>query len=70
MKIQILWVMPAERRFGSGDILTAEQQAEFGLDAKFLIAAGEAQLIAPAAETTKIERANKPRLSKQTRKES
>ena len=70
MQIQILWVMPAERRFGSGDILTAEQQAEYGLDAKFLIAAGEAQLIAPAAETTKPERAEKPRLSHKTRKES
>lgn len=48
MKIQILWVLPAERRFGSGDILTAEQQAEFGIDAQALIAAGEAQAIDPA----------------------
>lgn len=55
MKIQILWATPAERRFGSGDVLTEEQQAEFGLDAKELIAAGEAQAIdepkaAPAAK--------------------
>ena len=45
MKIQILWVPPAERRFGSGDILTLAELAAFGVDAQTLLDAGEAQLI-------------------------
>lgn len=47
MKIQILWVPPAERRFGSGDILTLAELAAFGVDAQTLLDAGEAQMIEP-----------------------
>lgn len=47
MKIQVLWVPPAERRFGSGDILTVAELAAFGVDAQALIDAGEAQRIEP-----------------------
>lgn len=47
MKIQILWVLPAERRFGSGDILTSAELLAFGIDPKDLLAAGEAQVIEP-----------------------
>ena len=68
MKIQILWVMPAERRFGSGDILTAEQQAELGIDAKVLIAAGEAQPVDTGNEIPKADRAAKRTPAKETRK--
>lgn len=45
MKVQILWVSPAERRFGSGDILTSDQLAEFGLSASDLLSSGDAQII-------------------------
>lgn len=45
MKVQVLWVTPSERRFGSGDILTSEELAAFGVDAAALLAAGEAQLV-------------------------
>lgn len=47
MKLQVLWVPPSERRFGSGDILTAEELAAFGVDAATLLADGEAQIIEP-----------------------
>jgi hypothetical protein len=57
MKVQVLWVTPAERRFRSGDILTSEELAAFGLSAADLLAAGEAQLIeddpAPVASKTR-----------------
>lgn len=54
MKVQILWVPPAERRFGSGDILTADQLKEFGVSAQDLLDAGEAQVIeAPARPAAK-----------------
>lgn len=45
MKLQILWVPPAERRFGSGDILTVKELAAFGVDAATLLDAKEAQII-------------------------
>ena len=45
MKLQILWVPPAERRFGSGDVLTVEELAAFGVDAATLLDAQEAQII-------------------------
>lgn len=48
MKLQVLWVPPSERRFGSGDILTDKELAAFGLDAATLLAAGEAQVIPEA----------------------
>lgn len=47
MKLQVLWVPPSERRFGSGDILTSEELAAFGVDAATLLDAGEAQIIEP-----------------------
>lgn len=47
MKIQVLWVPPAERRFGSGDILTSDELAALGVSAEALLAAGEAQVIEP-----------------------
>lgn len=55
MKIQILWASPAERRFGSGDVLTTEQLAEYGYDAGALLAMGDAQVVeeAPAAAIRK-----------------
>lgn len=45
MKVQVLWVPPGERRFGSGDILSSGELAAFGVDAAALLAAGEAQLV-------------------------
>lgn len=51
MKVLILWVPPAERRFGSGDELTAEQLAEFGVDAQALVDACEAQVVEEAKPT-------------------
>ena len=51
MKVQVLWVPPYERRFGSGDILTSEELAAFGVDAAALLEAGEAQIV----ETVKHE---------------
>jgi hypothetical protein len=47
MKVQVLWVLPSERRFGSGDILSSEELAAFGVDAADLLAAGEAQIVPP-----------------------
>lgn len=47
MKIQILWVEPAEKRFVSGDVLTGEQLASFDIDADELLASGDAQLVDP-----------------------
>lgn len=47
MKVQVLWVLPTERRFSSGDILTSQELAAFGVDAATLVAAGEAQVIEP-----------------------
>jgi len=47
VKLQILWVPPSERRFGSGDFLTDKELAAFGVDAAALLAAGEAQVIEP-----------------------
>lgn len=47
MKVQVLWVPPSERRFGSGDIMTSGELAAFGVDAAALLLAGEAQLIEP-----------------------
>jgi hypothetical protein len=45
MKIQVLWVPPAERRFGSGDIMTDAQLRELGVDPQALLDAGEAQIL-------------------------
>ncbi|NBW09769.1 MAG: hypothetical protein EBR82_17270 [Caulobacteraceae bacterium] len=45
MKIQVLWVPPAERRFGSGDILTEEELSVFGISASDLLACGDAQIV-------------------------
>lgn len=45
MKIQILWVPPAERRFGSGDIFSDAELLEFGVDPQALLDAGEAQIL-------------------------
>lgn len=45
MKVQVLWVPPSERRFGSGDILTSEELVALGVSAADLLAAGEAQVI-------------------------
>jgi hypothetical protein len=53
MKVQVLWVAPSERRFGSGDILTSAELAAFGVDAATLLAAGEAQVIAPEKRKAK-----------------
>jgi hypothetical protein len=60
MKVQVLWVPPAERRFGSGDILTAEELAAFGVDAATLLDAGEAQIV----EAPKIKQTAEPRKKK------
>jgi hypothetical protein len=51
MRVQVLWVPPAERRFGSGDILTAEELAAFGEDAATLLSRGDAQVLDPPTET-------------------
>lgn len=50
MKVQILWVAPAERRFASGDILTVEQLADFGIDADAFVASGDAQFVGEVAD--------------------
>lgn len=47
MLLQVLWVPPSERRFGSGDFLTDKELAAFGVDAATLLEAGEAQVIEP-----------------------
>lgn len=56
MKVLILWVPPAERRFGSGDEMTSAQLAEFGIDAAALVEAGEAQVIEAAKGTSKVKK--------------
>lgn len=56
MKIQILWVPPAERRFGSGDILTDAELIALGGNPQALLDAGEAQILEadpPKAEKRK-----------------
>lgn len=60
MKIQVLWVPPGERRFGSGDILTVEELAAMGVDAQQLLDAGDAQVISPAAAPKERKPAKKP----------
>lgn len=47
MKIQVLWVQPSERRFGSGDILTRAELEEFGMDVDEMLGAKEAQILDP-----------------------
>lgn len=62
MKIQILWVPPAERRFGSGDILTSEELQALGVDPHALLEAKEAQILEadkPKPVAPKVERAVK-----------
>lgn len=51
MKLRVLWVIPAERRFGSGDILTSGELKAFGVDPAHLLEAGEAEVVedAPAS---------------------
>lgn len=59
MKIQVLWVLPSERRFGSGDILTVDELAAFGVSADALLVAGEAQIVEPLANVGKKNLARK-----------
>lgn len=66
MKIQILWVEPAERRFRSGDVLTAKQLADYGVDAVALVASGDAQVIDPLDHDENGKRGgSKPRKAKE-----
>lgn len=51
-KIQILWVAPAFRAFGSGDVLTAENLEAAGYPVEHLLVAGEAQVVDDDAEVT------------------
>ncbi|BEV02207.1 hypothetical protein [Novosphingobium olei] len=52
MKVQILWAAPAERRFKSGDVMTEESAARFGLDADAMIETREAQRVKDKVPTT------------------
>lgn len=52
MKVQILWAAPAERRFKSGDVMTEESAARFGLDVDAMIESKEAQKVKDKVPTT------------------
>lgn len=52
-KVQILWAAPAERRYGSGDVLTEANLEAAGLSVEQLLDAKEAQILDDKAKVTR-----------------